>query len=289
MKVALTGATGRVGAAVARLLTRQGHRVTTLGRRPVAGASFVPWALGDDAPDLSGCDALVHAGFAHVPGRYRGGEGDDAAGFTARNLDGTTALFAQAAAAGVPRIVFLSSRAVHDAYPKGSVLDDGLPARPDSLYGRVKAQAEDWLAEAAGPRLAVASLRATGVYGPGAPGQPHKWSDLFAGHLAGQVQPARIATEVHADDLAQAIALLLTAPARDLAPATFNASDILLDHHDLLAVVNDLTGTAHPLPPRSDSAGVSVMRCDRLHALGWAPRGIAGLRPAVAGLLDPSA
>ena len=282
MRVAVTGATGRVGWPVLRHLAGQGHEVVTLGRRPVPGCDHRDWALGGAAPDLSGIDALVHAAFAHVPGRYRGGEGDDPEGFVARNRAGTLHLFAAAREAGVGRIVFLSSRAVHDGYPKGSVLPDDLPARPDSLYGRVKAEVEDWLGAA--PGLAGVSLRATGVYGAGAPGQPHKWTALFAGHLAGQVQAPRIGTEVHEDDLAAAVGLLLAQGAT----GPVNVSDILLDHHDLLALVNDLTGRDLPLPPRADPASASVMTCDRLRRLGWSPRGWSGLRETVAGLLAPS-
>ena len=285
MRVAVTGATGRVGWPIARHLAGQGHGVVTLGRRRVPGCDHRDWALGGPTPDLRGCDALVHAAFAHVPGRYRGGEGDDPEGFLARNLDGTLQLFAAARDAGVGRIVFLSSRAVLDAYPKGAILHEGLPPRPDSLYGRVKAEAEDWLAAAAGPALGVASLRATGIYGPGAPGQPHKWASLFAAHRGGQAVAPGVGTEVHEDDLAAAVGLLLTAPVAALAPATFNASDILLDRHDLLALVNRIGGHDRPLPPRADAAAVSVLRCERLPVLGWAPRGWAGLQDTVADLL----
>ena len=289
MRIAVTGATGRVGYPVARHLVAQGHRVVTLGRRPLPGMDHLGWAFDQPPLDLSGLDALVHAAFAHVPGRYRGGEGDDPDGFVRLNRDGTLRLFRQARDAGIGRIVFLSSRAVYDAYPKGSVLADGLPARPDSLYGQIKAAAEDWLAAHAGPGLAVASLRTTGVYGTGAPGQPHKWDALFAAHRTGQMQPPRIGAEVHEDDVAAAIGLLLRASPDRLAPVTFNASDFLLDHRDLLGVVNRLTGCDHPLPPQADPATVSVMQTGRLRALGWAPRGLAGLRPAVAALLAGSA
>lgn len=283
MKVALTGATGRVGHAIAAHLTACGDKVTTLGRRPLPDLAHVTWDLTQPPPDLTGQDALIHAAFAHVPGKYRGGEGDDPDAFRSRNVDGTLRLFARAAQDGVTRIVFLSSRAVYDGYPAGSVLQDGMSARPDSLYGIAKAKVEDWLA--AQPGLATASLRATGVYGPGAPGQPHKWADLFAAYARGDTPAPRVGSEVHADDLAAAARLLLTAPAADLAPATFNLSDILLDHRDLLATYADLIGIQRPLPPRADASRVSVMQCDRLRALGWQPRGMAGLRPAIADLI----
>lgn len=287
MRIAVTGATGLVGYGIVGHLLGQGHAVTALGRRPVAiaGADHLAFDLNDALPDLTGCDALVHAAFSHLPGRYRGGEGADPAGFRHRNRDGTLRLFAQARACGVRRIVFMSSRAVYGGYPAGTALDDGLPSRPDSLYGQIKAEVEDAMAAMAGPDLAVASLRATGVYGPPVPGHPHKWTDLFAAFDKGETPPPRIATEVHAADLATAVSLLLTTDAADLLPVTFNVSDIILDHRDLLAIYANLTGHQGLLPPRSDPQSVSAMRTDRLSRLGWRPRGPDGIRQALREIL----
>ena len=284
MRIAVTGATGRAGYPIARYLAGQGHEIVTLGRRAGSLGDHRRWVLGGPAPELDGIDALVHAAFSHVPGRYRGGEGTDPRGFVALNRDGTLDLFRQARTAGVGRIVFLSSRAVHDGAPKGTVLTDDRPARPDSLYGTVKADVEDWLARAAASQFVTLSVRATGIYGAGAPGQPHKWADLFDGHLAGQRQPSRIGTELHEDDLAIAIGLLLAAGAS----GTVNASDLLLDRHDLLAMVNAVVGRDLPLPPHADPASVSVMTCDRLRDLGWVSRGWDGLQAAVTTLLSDS-
>ena len=46
---------------------------------------------------------LVHAALEHVPGRYRGGEGDDPPRFWQLNVDGSVALLAAAREAGVAR------------------------------------------------------------------------------------------------------------------------------------------------------------------------------------------
>ncbi|WP_136648755.1 NAD-dependent epimerase/dehydratase family protein [Paracoccus aeridis] len=265
MRVALTGASGLVGRFIARAATAAGHEVD-----PLPG-----WRLGRPAP-LEGCDALVHAAFAHVPGRYRGGEGDDPAAFVAANLDGSVALFEQARRAGVRRVVFLSSRAVFDRLPPGTPLPDGTAPDPASLYGQVKAQAEAALAGLRTPDFATASLRPTGIYGPG-PG--HKWTGLFADYLAGRKIAPRVATELHGDDLAQAVLLILAAQgAPGQGRGAFNASDIVLDRHDLLAEVARLAGARHPLPPRADASAVSVMCCARLAALGWRPGGLPLLR-----------
>ena len=53
----------------------------------------------------------------------------------------------------------------------------------------------------------------------------------------------------------------------------YTVSDIILDHHDLLAGVAALTGAHAQTPARSDASLLRVPRCDRLAALGWSPRG----------------
>ena len=264
MRIAVTGASGQVGHFIARAARAAGHQVVT----------WPGWRLGQPAA-LDGCDALVHAAFAHAAGKYRGGEGDDPAGFVAANLDGAVALFHDARAAGIGRAVFLSSRAVYDGYPAGTPLPDGTPARPANLYGRVKRDAEDALAALDRPGFATTSLRATGIYGPGPLRRDrHKWDGLFADYLAGRPISPRVATELHGDDLAAAVLLVLERRAR----GTFNASDLILDRHDLLAQVAALTGCTHPPPPRADTAGLSVMSCGRLERLGWRPGGMGRLR-----------
>jgi nucleoside-diphosphate-sugar epimerase len=286
MRIAVTGATGFIGHhTVARLLAH-GHAVTALGRRPSlhAAAAFAPFDLDGPPPDMRTQDVLVHAALSHIPGRYRGGEGDAPDAFLRRNLAGTLRLFEAARDQGVPRILFLSSRAVYGDYPPGTPLHEDLPTRPDTLYGEVKAQAEDALGRLAGTGLAVASLRATGVYGPPVPGLPHKWAPLLDDFAQGRPIAPRAATEVHAEDLAGAIRLLATTDPAALAPKVFNVSDFVLDLHDLLSDYAALTGIAAPLPPSADSSAVSEMTTERLRRLGWSPSGPARLRGTLTAL-----
>jgi UDP-glucose 4-epimerase len=269
MRIALTGASGIVGDFVLRAARGAGHTVTRLDRSN-------GFRLGD-APHLTGHDALIHCAFAHAPGRYRGGEGDDPDGFLRLNRDGTCRLFDAAVRGRVGRIVFLSSRAVHDGHPPGTPLPDDLPARPANLYGPVKADAEDYLA---GLPLSGTAIRATGVYG-----HSGKWRGLFTDYLAGRPIQPRVATEVHGDDLAAAILLLLGQPEP---PQQVNCSDLILDRHDLLAEIRTLTGCPHPLPSRADPAALRIQTCDRLEALGWRPGGVAKLRATLPLLLSSS-
>lgn len=267
MKIAVTGATGLVGQFVVAHLLATGHEVVALGRSPSHhGASQRPWRLGEAAP-LDGCEALVHAAFAHVPGRYRGGEGQDSEGFLRANLDGTLRLWEEARGL---RIVFLSSRAVYDGLPPGTVMTEDLPLAPDGLYGQVKLRAEEALHAIGGT-----SLRATGVYGPPAPGQRHKWADLFEAFARGEAVAAACGTEVHGADLARAVSLLLSA-----SPGPYNCSDLLLDRRDLLERWSRISLVAGRLPPRSERLP-NVMDCAKLCALGWEAGGTAALEVAL--------
>jgi UDP-glucose 4-epimerase len=256
MRVLVTGGTGTVGRFIVPALRTAGHQVTLLGRRPAPSVAFAPWSLADSRPRLPPADALVHAALAHRPGAFRGGEGDDPARFRRLNLDGTCALFDAARDA---RILLLSSRAVYGDHRRGETLHETDPPAPDSLYGEVKVAAEQALAGRG------AALRPTGVYG----GAAHKWTGLFASYRSGDPIAPRVATEVHGEDLAAAVLLLLASNAT----GAINVSDLLIDRHDLLARVKALTGCPHPLPPRAEGPPPGIMATDRLRALGWTPGG----------------
>lgn len=255
MRVLLTGATGVVGRFVAPALAGAGHTVIRLGR-----AADVAWTLENPAPRLPDADALVHLAFDHIPGRYRGGEGGDPDRFRRLNLGGTLRLFD---AVGPARIVFLSSRAVYGDHRRDGFLRESDTPEPDSLYGEVKLAAE----RALGAR--GASIRATGVYG----GKPHKWDGLFASYLSGEDIAPRLATEIHGDDVAGAVLGLLGSSET----GAFNASDLVLDRHDLLSRVQALTGCPHPPPPPVEGTRPGVMATCRLRLSGWRPGGLPRL------------
>lgn len=274
MRVLLTGGSGRVGAFVAPALVAAGHAVIRLDRAPAAPGSLA-FDLARPPDRLPPADALVHLALAHVAGRYRGGEGDDPAGFLRLNRDGSLALFAAARAAGVGRIVLLSSRAVYGDARRGEVLRETDPPAPDTLYGAMKVAVE--------PAADVA-LRATGVYGLAPAARTHKWSGLFADFDAGRPVAPRVATELHGDDLATAVLLLLD---RADVRGPCNASDLLLDRADLLAAVAARTGRRRPPPPRAAGPPPGVMATDRLRALGWRPGGPSRLAAFLDAIFGP--
>lgn len=281
MPVALvSGGRGHVGSFIVEGLIRAGHEVIVAGRAPPAGGTFsqpvrfAPLTLDAEHVDgrlFDGVDIFIHAAFDHVPGRYRGGEGDDAEGFVRRNRDGSVALFEAARTSGVRHVVFLSSRAVYGTQPPGAMLSENTPANPNTLYGEVKLGAEKALLTLADPAMAATVLRVTGVYGRPPGRVEDKWSAMIHRFLAGEAIDPRAATEVHGADVAAAVRLVLDRGAG--VPPVLNVSDIVVDRHDLLATVNEAAGTSWPLPPRSDAAVLNVMDTTALRGIGWQPGG----------------
>jgi nucleoside-diphosphate-sugar epimerase len=282
----VSGGSGFVGRFIVERLLGEGMAVRVSGRaRPVDGffsrsVEFLPQAL-DPGSDFyamfSGVDYFVHAAFDHLPGRYRGGEGGDAEGFRRSNYDGTLAFFRAAKAAGVRRGVFLSSRAVYGAQEPGAVLTEETVPHPDALYGEVKLAAEREILTMVGEGFEPAVLRITGVYGPAGRGRRHKWAGLFDDWRAGREIAPRAGTEVHGEDVATAVSLMLSAP-DGVAGEVFNASDIIVDRRELLGLTSEITGVERPLPPSAEPSTLNVMSCEKLLALGWKPGGWAKLR-----------
>ena len=293
MRVAVTGATGLVGRFLVWRLLLHGHTVHALRRadRRPAGFFDAPnlfWFVGDlrDAQSLTnlidGCDAVVHAAFDHVPGRFRGGEGDDPTRFKEINLYRTLAFFALLQQTTVSRTVFISSRAVFDSYGDSTEpIPDEAPTRPHSLYGEVKAQTET--AGETMDGIGFCSLRPTGIYGLTWPVSQTKWFE-FVKNSINQAQSTltlsnQLRTEVHGDDVADAIELLLAAPLSRVEQKRFNCSDVAVSKAQLAAMVcriasgKDFSSEALPTgnPPNYP------MVCNGLTALGWRPGGMPKL------------
>ena len=277
MRVAVTGATGIVGQFVVARLLREGCDVAALVRPatdsevPPRPVERIDGDLGDRAAlDTLVHDAkgLVHCAFHHVPGRYRGGEGDDVPGFWRVNLGGTIDLLEAAARAGVGRTVLMSSRAVFGTPVEGPI-GDAHPTAPTTHYGALKAATESL----AGVYANAAVLRPTGVYGVVRPHARTKWLGLAEDIVAGRrVKESRAGTEVHGEDVADAVWRLLTAPAGAVAGRVFNCSDLEVDTRGIVRRMQAALGCTGPVPPAAPPVG-NVLRCDALQALGWRPGG----------------
>jgi UDP-glucose 4-epimerase len=290
MKVLVSGGTGLVGRYIVEELLAAGYAVSVGGRhQPEPGlfskpVSFVPLRLdpGEDQSHVFD-DAyfFVHAGFSHVPGRYRGGEGDDPSTFQRLNLDGSVRLFETAQRAGIRRCVFLSSRAVYGDRSAGEVLYETTEATPNTLYGRVKLDAERALSALNAPGFATVSLRATGVYGDL---RPNKWNDLFANYLSGNPVPSRAGTEVHGRDVGQAVRLMLDTETTRIADEVFNVSDILTETREILGFTQQATGCPYALPVQAPENIISEMDTAKIRALGWTGGGRSLLKETVTAL-----
>ena len=305
MKIAVTGATGFIGQYVVAQLLRSGYEVNAMVRHDPDHATHgvrqdpsLTWFAGElgNATAIrslvEGCDGVVHAAFDHVAGRYRGGEGADPERFMEVNVNQSKHLLETLARCDVSRTVFLSSRAVYDGLQYGdSLIPDGTETAPAQLYGEAKTQVER--AGVAMSEIGFCYIRATGVYGVTTPVIQSKWYDLV-GHVVRRTPPIDVEksdqsrTEVHAEDLAAAIELLLRADQTQVAGRSFNCSDIAVSNAQLIELVTrirkDEDPLADPLPQAIPPS--NRMSCERLLQLGWQPSGwtklVATLRQLIA-------
>lgn len=166
MKVLVTGASGMTGRAVATALLDRGDIVTVLQRRP-AGIDTAE-VLGDVADaELVRAAARGHDAVLHLAAKV------DVVGpweqYLHANIEGTRSVIEACRAAGVPRLVFVSSPSVaHAGEPLiGAGAGAADPSAARSNYSRSKAVAEQLALSADGPELAVLAVRPHLIWGPG--------------------------------------------------------------------------------------------------------------------------
>jgi uncharacterized protein YbjT (DUF2867 family) len=114
MRILVTGGTGHLGRAITERLSRNGHQVRILARRP-GDDSGVEWVQGDLGASadlrsaLTGVDAVIHAA-TNSPAAQRGGFGlrDFFYSPTDVDIDGTTELLEAAAEVPVQHFVHIS-------------------------------------------------------------------------------------------------------------------------------------------------------------------------------------
>ncbi|HMD63224.1 MAG TPA: hopanoid-associated sugar epimerase [Stellaceae bacterium] len=207
----VTGATGFVGAAVARALLRRGERVRVLARprsdrRNLAGLSveIAEGAMEDPrslARAVAGCRYVYH-----VAADYRIWVPDPAPMFRA-NVEGTRDLLTAALEAGAERVVYTSSVATLGLV-SGGLADEGTPSSIDDMIGpykRSKFAAEEVVRELAQKRgLPVVIVNPSAPVGPGDI-KPTPTGRLIVEAARGQM-PAFVDTGlniVHVDDVAE--------------------------------------------------------------------------------------
>jgi nucleoside-diphosphate-sugar epimerase len=295
MKVLVTGASGFVGAAVLRRLEAEpGCDVRAASRRPRVGPASGPeWVTAPDLspeadwrPCLAGVDVVVHLA-AHVHVMSPGPE--SATEYQRVNVLGTRRLAQEAVAAGVRRLVFLSSVKVHGESGK---FDETSPMTPADPYGVSKRDAEAVLRQlAAETGLEVVIIRPPLVYGPGVKAN---FRSLLDAVRKGTVLPlASIANRrslVGVDNLADVIAVCLGHPAaaseaflvsdgedvstpdliRKVAAATGGHARLLPVPVWCLRVAGRISGRAAAIDRLTGTLEVDISKAHRV--LGWAPR-----------------
>jgi len=309
MRIVVVGGSGNVGTAVLRAALAAGHEVAGVSRRgPARGGPYdaVTWHSLDltaaSAPDaltevVRGADAVVHAAWAIQPSHDREYLRDV-------NVQGSRTVAEAVAAAGVPRLVYLSSVGTYAPRVSLEPVDESWPATgvPTSMYSEDKAAVEALLDrfEAANPAVAVTRLRPGLVLQRDAAAEIRRyfigalvprplWGLARRGNLPVLPLPAGLALQfVHADDVAAAA---LTAAERGVRGAVNLAAEPAVDALDLADITGgrvvqvpakvvraavDLAWRARVLPTSPGwldlALSIPLMRADRAAAeLDWRP------------------
>ncbi len=209
--ILVTGASGFVGAAVARALVGDGARVRVL-LRPTSDRQNIkdlPVEIAEGALEdrasldraLLGCRMLYH-----VAADYRLWVRDPAPMFRA-NVEGTRQLMEAALTAGLERVVYTSSVATLGHTANGSPADETTPSTETDMIGAYKRS--KFLAEAEVQRMVAGGLPAV-IVNPSAPVGPGDIKPTPTGRMileaaAGRT-PAYVDTGlnvVHVDDVAR--------------------------------------------------------------------------------------
>ena len=295
MRVLVTGASGFIGARVARALVAHGHEVTAvflpqdrLDRLKGLSVSLSPCDLQDEKEiqnlvNNKKPEGCIHLAWYAVPGLYLHSEEN------LQSLSASTALMQRLLAAGCRNIVMAGTCAEYDTEAAPLLREDG-PTKPATLYAACKLAmclVGQQLAAKAEARFAWG--RIFYPYGPGEDPRraiPALIRKLLNGETFDATAGEQVRDYIHVDDIASAFVQLLEGKAQGV----FNISSAApLSMKAIFQTVADAMGKPDAIrfgavpyrgwePPRicGDNA--------RLRALGWTPRFDleAGMRDAIA-------
>lgn len=268
-RVVVTGATGFIGAAVARRLARRGIHVAAL-MRPAAN----PWRLGADGEDMEVIHGTLDDAASYAPalrafrpdtvmhlawhGVSKAGREDPAQIRT--NVCGSADLLLAAVQAGCRTFVGAGSQAEYG--PSEAAIDERHPTRPQSLYGAAKLAVSVLLEQLARQNdVRFAWLRVFSVYGP------RDADDTLLSGLIGQLlagsKPALTTAEqawdyLYVDDAADAF---VSVGATETAAGVFNVgAGTAPPLRETIVQVRDLIDPSLPLGFGDIPSGANAVR-----------------------------
>jgi len=270
LHVLVTGGTGFIGHALCRALAESGNapRVALRHQTPAArGSTCLSVAVGEINGSTEWTNALrnincvIHlAARTHV---LRETVSDTLSAYRRVNVDGTRRLAEQAAAAGVRRLVFLSSVKVNAERTTDHPCTERDIPRPEDAYGMTKWEAEQALRQieqATG--LEVVILRPPLVYGPGVKGNFLRLMKLVARGLPVPFASVRNQRSmIYIGDLVDAILACVRAPAA--AGQTYLVSDGTdISTPELVSSIGRAMGVSprlFPFPPSLLMAAATII------------------------------
>ena len=223
--VAITGAGGSLGKALAKRLLEDGHRVKALvrkeddarqlrrlGAEPVSGDVREGAALEEL---VEGCRFVFHLA------AWMGSPFDEELA-RAVNVGGTEKVVAAAGEAGAERVVLANSIAVYGPVQEGVVTEESPTRSVGDLYGDTKIEGEKAARREAGrASVELAILRPTMIYGPESPSWTEIPFDSISKGLPVVIGTGEdLADPIFVEDVARAFELAAFVP--EAAGETFN-------------------------------------------------------------------
>ena len=228
--VAVTGASGFVGQAVCRALDSAGHRVVTLGRRPVDAHEHRAYDLAQPVTDdmLQGIDSLVHCAYDLSL--------TDSAAIAAINVRGCETLALAAERAAVKGLLISSMSAY---------------AGTRQIYGRAKLASESTFLQTGGE-----AVRLGLVWGGAEGGMIGTLKRLSRLPVVPRLAASSRLFTVHIDDMATGIVTLLESP-RVGEPIGL-ANPVSVPFEDIICDLRGRQAVFLPLPWRPVYASMQI-------------------------------
>jgi nucleoside-diphosphate-sugar epimerase len=224
MRILVTGTSGFLGRALARVLSAKGHAVLGLDLVPAAGEGYeqVVCDIRDGGSVRSAVSGFRADALVHLAARTDLGETRDPRGYAA-NVDGVRNVVAALDGARGARAIFASSQLVCRV---GYVPKSETDYAPSTLYGESKVETERIVREADGGGTDWCLVRPTTVWGPGMSAHYRRFLRLIERGRYVHVGSAPLRKSYgYVGNVVHQIERLLAAPAADIRRRTLYLAD----------------------------------------------------------------